>query len=93
MVPTAVRLEGTYSSFQNCKFTNLGGSGLWVGRNCRNITITDSLFENISGNGINIGETDQHLPARNVEILNSQLQRCGNQFYGKCWDLVKWQKT
>ena len=83
MMPTAVRLAGTFdSSFQNCKFTNLGGSGLWVGRNCRNITITDSLFENIAGNGINIGETDQHLPARNVEILNSQVQRCGNQFYG-----------
>ena len=48
MMPTAVRVEGTLdSSFQNCKFTNLGGSGLWVGRNCRNVTISDSLFEKL----------------------------------------------
>ena len=48
-MPTAVRVEGTLdSSFQNCKFTNLGGSALGVGRNCSNITITDSLFENIA---------------------------------------------
>ena len=83
IMPAAVRLEGiTDSTIDNCKFSNIGGSGLWIGRNCSNIKVLNSTFEIIGGNGINLGETDQVAHAKKIEISNSKIQYCGNHFFG-----------
>ncbi|MBT6763565.1 MAG: hypothetical protein HOA90_03405, partial [Prolixibacteraceae bacterium] len=37
---------------QDCVFQNLGGSGLWLSTGCKNCTVSNSDFTNISGNGI-----------------------------------------
>jgi hypothetical protein len=79
----AVRLEGiTDSLIDHCTFKHLGGSGLWIGRNCSNIRVINSFFTGIGGNGINLGETDQIDPAQKIEISNSKIKYCGNQFFG-----------
>ena len=68
-MPAAVRIEGiTDSTIDNCKFSNIGRSGLWIGRDCINIKVLNSTFEMICGNGINLGETDQAAHAKKIEI-------------------------
>ncbi len=83
MMQAAVRLEGiTDSLIDHCTFKQLGGSGLWIGRNCSNIKVINSSFTGIGGNGINLGENDQIDPAKNIEASNSKINHCGNQFFG-----------
>jgi hypothetical protein len=83
IMPAAVRIEGiTDSTIDNCKFSNIGGSGLWIGRDCINIKVLNSTFEMIGGNGINLGETDQAAHAKKIEISNSKIQYCGVHFFG-----------
>jgi hypothetical protein len=83
MMPTAIRMENIENSqILNCKFINLGGAGLWLGRNSSNISVKSSVFENIGGNGINLGETDGRETAENLTISDCLIKMCGNQFFG-----------
>jgi hypothetical protein len=81
--------------FNNCKFENLGGSGLWIGQGSTNNTVSNSQFRDISGNGIMIGEGRdrqvaggpwwEHAPeqaARNNYIDGCSITDCGTQFFG-----------
>ncbi len=96
VVPAAISIEwAENSTFSNCNFENLGGSGLWLGTGCKNCTIKNSVFSDISGNGIMIGEGQD----REVEgnrwwksapeqvtlgntVENCSVTKCGQQFYG-----------
>ncbi|PHN02999.1 right-handed parallel beta-helix repeat-containing protein [Flavilitoribacter nigricans] len=96
VVPAAVTASlAEACTFTNCRFENLGGSGLWLGRGCTDNAVTASKFRDISGNGIMIGEgrdrrvTDgpwwENAPdqaARGNRIENSTITDCGVQFFG-----------
>lgn len=96
VVPAAIQaVWGENISFSNCKFENLGGSGLWFATGCRNCKVFSSEFSDISGNGIMIGEgqdrevkgakwwkaaPEQVALANTIE--NCTVTDCGSQFYG-----------
>ncbi len=96
VVPAAVYTEwGENISFKNCKFKNLGGSGVWFGTGSKNCKILNSELADISGNGIMIGEgqdrevkggkwwkaaPEQVALANTIE--NCTVTDCGSQFYG-----------
>lgn len=82
-------------SFTNCSFKNFGGSGLWFSTGCKNCSLENSVFSDISGNGIMIGEgrdrivngkpwwksaPEQVAFGNNIE--NCTVTECGSQFYG-----------
>ena len=96
VVPPAVSVtRGDNIRFTGCTFSQLGGSGLWIGAGCTGCTLSGSRFEDISGNAVMIGEgrdrtvngdvwwkTAPEQAARNNSILNNTVPRCGQQFYG-----------
>jgi hypothetical protein len=96
VVPAAVKGEWVQNcSFSNCRFENLGGTGIWLGTGSTNCTISNSHFRDISGNGIMIGEGRdrevnnekwwQSAPeqvALGNTIENCPVTECGKQFYG-----------
>ena len=82
-------------SFRDCEFSQLGGSGLWLGVGNKNCLVTGSLFTDISGNGIMIGEgrdrgidgepwwkASPEQAAVGNSIENCTVTGCGKQFFG-----------
>lgn len=82
-------------SFSGCTFKNFGGSGIWFGTGSKNCKVVDSELQDISGNGIMIGEgqdrkvngepwwtsaPDQVALGNTIE--NCTLTQVGAQFYG-----------
>ncbi len=96
VVPAAVYAEWTENTtLNNCSFQNLGGSGLWFSTACKNCSVENSIFVDISGNGIMIGEGQDRLVdgkpwwqvapnqvALGNKIENCTVKNCGTQFYG-----------
>lgn len=96
VIPGAVQLSWAENvTFDHCTFARLGGSGLQIGTATKNCSVENSHFEDISGNGIMIGE-GQHRKidqkpwwkaapgqvAMGNSIANCQVNRVGTQFYG-----------
>ncbi len=91
-------LQGEWVSnttFLDCTFRHLGGSGLWMGTGSVNNTIVNCEFSDISGNGIMIGEgRDRQINgkpwwkeapeqvASGNTIEKSTVTDCGVQFFG-----------
>lgn len=96
VVPAAVTaIHADRCTFTNCRFENLGGSGLWIGQGCTNNEVNNSQFRDISGNGIMIGEGRDRKTAngpwweqapeqaaRNNRIDACSITDCGVQFFG-----------
>lgn len=96
VVPPAVLVnQGENIRFSECTFSQLGGSGLWLGQNCTGCTISGSRFEDISGNAIMVGEGRDRIVSGDVwwktvpdqaaqgnSVLNNTITLCGQQFYG-----------
>lgn len=96
VVPSAIQgiwVENT--SFTDCVFRHLGGSGMWLGTGSKKNTISNCEFSDISGNGIMIGEgrdrrvngqpwwkeaPDQAALGNIVE--GNTVKDCGMQFFG-----------
>lgn len=95
-VPAAVSFEIA----ENCSVTDgslrhLGGSGLSFGSRCRNCTAARLLIQDVSANGINIGEgrarqiagqlwwnvAPEQVATDNV-VHDCLVERCGAQFFG-----------
>lgn len=96
IVPAAIRANWAQNiSFANCRIENVGGSGIWLGTGCKNNVIKNSVFTEISGNGIMIGEgqdrevagekwwksAPEQVALGNI-IDNCKVSKCGRQFYG-----------
>ncbi|NQU51401.1 MAG: right-handed parallel beta-helix repeat-containing protein [Bacteroidetes bacterium] len=95
-IPSAIKVEWAEScSFTNCAFENLGASAVWLSTACQSCSIKNSHFNDISGNGIMIGEGRdrfidgevwwQKAPeqvAKSNMIENCTVTKCGAQFYG-----------
>lgn len=76
--------------FTNCKFDKLGIIGLGIMQVCKDFNVTGCEFSDISGNGINIGEsylpngkTSMPLEYRNenINISNNYLRDIGVDFF------------
>lgn len=97
IMPAAVTLDLVRDSrFVRCEFRHLGSSALWLRQQCRGCQIERCVFEDISGNGLNIGETitraktdargDWTSPYDNactwgVTVCDNRITHCGAQFY------------
>ncbi len=96
VVPAAISAEWAENcSFNDCKVSGVGGSGIWFGTGCKNNTISNSVFDDISGNGIMIGEgrdreinglkwwkaAPQQVAVKNI-VSNCLVTNCGVQFFG-----------
>ncbi|NMC21262.1 MAG: right-handed parallel beta-helix repeat-containing protein, partial [Thermogutta sp.] len=97
LLPAAVTLDYAEKCvFRNCRFTQLGASGLWLRRQVRNCGVERCEFTDISGNGVNIGETVTRpiadagpawsSPYGNAcsfgnRVADSVVVQCGKQFY------------
>lgn len=96
VVPAAVHAVWAENlSFKNCRFKNLGGSALWFSTGCKNCSTENSVFSDISGNGIMIGEGQDRTVngepwwksapeqvALANKIGNCTVTECGVQYYG-----------
>ena len=96
VVPAAVTGEWMSNvRFEDCRFSHLGGSGLWMGAGSVDCQVSGCHFEDISGNGIMIGEGRDRMIDGRVwyEVVpedvatgnlveNSTIRNCGVQFYG-----------
>ncbi|RLD77422.1 MAG: hypothetical protein DRJ10_11965, partial [Bacteroidetes bacterium] len=95
-VPAAIKVEWAENcSFQNCSFENLGTSGLWLSTGSKFCSVTNSVFSDISANGIMIGEGKDRFidgevwwkKAPEQVALGNTIENCtvtksGTQFYG-----------
>ncbi len=96
VVSAAIKTEWAENIlFDNCIFKNMGGSGLWFSRGSKNCSVKNSVFFDIAGNGIMIGEGQdrkvngkswwQETP-EDVAIGNSvedcKVTQCGARFFG-----------
>ena len=96
VIPAAVSGEWMYNiRFEDCRFTQLGGSGLWMGSGSVECQVSGCHFDDISGNGLMIGEGRDRQVNGQVwyesvpkEVATGNLveyttiQNCGVQFYG-----------
>jgi hypothetical protein len=96
IVPSSV--EGRWLEniiFHDCSWENLGGSGIRLGTGARNCLVSNSRFNDISGNGIMIGEGNERLIGESPwwqstpgqvaignRIENCQVTAVGQQFFG-----------
>lgn len=97
LLPAAVTLDYAENCvFRHCRFTQLGGSGLWLRRQVRDCGVERCEFTDISGNGVNIGETVTRpmeeagsawsSPYGNAcsfgnRVADCRVVGCGKQFY------------
>ncbi|MFZ5431479.1 MAG: right-handed parallel beta-helix repeat-containing protein [Bacteroidota bacterium] len=96
VVPAAIYLQWAGDcTFSRCSFSQLGGSALWFSAGCTGCTVENSHFEDISGNGIMIGDgrdrqvdgqvwwksAPEQTASGNVAVGNT-ITGVGRQFYG-----------
>ena len=96
VVPAAVKGKWVEDfAFKNCRFQNLGTSGLWMATGSKNCTVQNSFFTDIAGNGVMIGEGRDRLingqawwkarpdqAADGNTIENCTIEKCGREYYG-----------
>ncbi|EAQ82847.1 right-handed parallel beta-helix repeat-containing protein [Blastopirellula marina] len=96
IMPAAILLELA----QDCaivdgRIANIGCSGVWLGSRTNNCRIERCVVEDVSGNGVNIGEDrtrrvagkpwSEAAPeqiAKGNAVTDCVVRRCGRQFYG-----------
>ena len=95
-VPAAIEASWTENcSFRNCTLIHLGGAGLRIGTGSSNNNVTGSVFSDISGNGIMIGEgrdrlengspwwkSVPHQVATGNRVEKCTITETGQQFFG-----------
>lgn len=95
-VPAAIELDlASNCKFNNCVIRHVGGSGIWIREESENCSVTSSHIYDVSGNGVNLGEGQHRIineakwwksapeqVSKNLEVSNSLIEHCGQQFYG-----------
>ena len=57
MLSAAVQLDRTdRCRVERCRFTDLGGTALWLGRTTRDAIVANNRIDHVGGNGVNLGE-------------------------------------
>jgi hypothetical protein len=94
LIPAAVTFDVARNCLvRNCTFRHLGGTGVWLRRECVNNRIERCTFDDIAGNGLNIGETFTRqredgngniisLVSRGNRVTDSRVSQCGKFAYG-----------
>jgi len=85
MIPAAVTLDHVQeSSFKGGRFFMLGGNGLWLRRDCHQIVVEDVKFDDISGNGLMLGDMADHKEATSskIRVESCVVEGCGVQYHG-----------
>jgi hypothetical protein len=84
MVPAALLVDNATVLFRGCTFEHLGGSGLYLQRNCARCSVADCTFRDIGANGMMIGETGSRITGVSTgnEVLNSTIEHCGQLDFG-----------
>lgn len=88
-------------SFNNCRFTSLGGTGIHLGRGCKNNSISSCKFYDIAGGAIIIGyfeNSDAHQNNEkhinfNTRIENNEIHDIGILYNGACGILAGYVNT
>jgi len=86
LLPEAVRLENVENcSFKQCRFSLIGGSGLYLGKGCQLISVSDNTFRDIGGNcllsGLKIDPVDDSLVMVSNNTINDNLISNGGRIY------------
>ena len=96
IVPAALRFEHAVGcEVRNASIAHLGTGGVWFGPRCSDCTLAQSKVDDVSGNGVMIGEDQtrhvdgevwwrkapQHLASGNT-VSHCVITRCGQQFFG-----------
>lgn len=85
-VTAAVRFEAAEACrFEGGAIRHVGGSGIWIGRGCRNCVIARSVISDVGGNGVMLGETSTDKGERLASgsaLTDSVIERCGVLYYG-----------
>jgi len=94
--PAAVQMDlASACSFRDGAVRHVGASGLWIGRGCRDCTVSGTLVDDAGGNGIMVGEgqsrrvgdeswwqaAPQQAAAGN-QVADCLVQRCGRELFG-----------
>ncbi|MFI4874131.1 MAG: right-handed parallel beta-helix repeat-containing protein [Blastopirellula sp. JB062] len=96
IMPAAILWElAEDCAFVDGRIANLGCSGIWIGSRTKNCRVERCLIEDVSGNGVNIGEDrnrrvngkpwSEAAPeqiARGNAVVDCVIRRCGRQFFG-----------
>lgn len=95
-VPAAIQFENAGNcSISRARISHLGTSGVQFGSRTRNCRLEDCVLDDISGNGVNLGEdsrrtvsgrpwwqaTPEQAAAGSI-VRHNRIERCGQQFYG-----------
>ncbi len=95
-VPSAIAFEQASDCvMERCTVAHIGMSGVALGSRTRRCRISDCVIEDISGNGINLGEDSSRRVegkpwwrsapqqvAQGHRVEYNRIVRCGRQFYG-----------
>jgi hypothetical protein len=96
-VPAAITFDGAEGcALDHCSFEHLGGTAVWFRRACHANRISKCRINDVAGNGVNVGETQVHVPAAGAvadgralnpvshgnAITLNHIVRCGRAFHG-----------
>jgi hypothetical protein len=95
-IPAAVTLElAENCSIEECRLEHLGGSAIWLGRECRDCAVRGTQISDVGGSGVFIGESSQRSidgqpwwrsapeqTAAGNEVTDCLIERCGREAFG-----------
>lgn len=95
-LPAAITFDRAEDcSLRTVQVAHIGGAGIALGNRCARCSVSDSIVEDIAGNGVMIGETGDRTVAgkpwwqqepgqatRDVTVSGCSIARCGQQFGG-----------
>ncbi len=96
-IPAAVTFDAAENcALERCRLEHLGGSGVWFRRACRNNRVAHCVIRDVAANGVNVGETQVHVPSADAvaagsalspvsqgnAITHCRISRCGALYYG-----------
>lgn len=96
IIPAAIHFElAEDCSLRNLRVRQVGGGGVWFGSRTKRCVLVDSVVEDVSGNGVLIGEDSgrsidgdtwwrvaPEQAATGNRVENCVIRRCGRQFFG-----------
>lgn len=86
MMPAAVTLDFVEDcAIRQGGFMMLGGSGLWIRRDCHKLMVDGVKFHDISGNGLMIGDVADYGTegtTSQVKVQRCVVEDCGVQYFG-----------
>lgn len=82
--PAAVTIDNSSECFiKNCRFEQVGASGVWVRDKCSDITLESCVIRDAGANGLMIGtEQSSDDATSRVVLKDSLIERCGLTDFG-----------